>query len=755
MKREMSGNRARKRFGLAVLLTVAAVFVAAAVMLMSVAPAATDRTVGAVGDTFTDGNFTFKVTSESPDEVTLTGYVIAPTGHLNIPSTAESSGRVYTVTSIEDRATASAGVFYNCAGLTSVTVPDPVKRIGSFAFRSCADLVSADLGSVTSMGDYPFAATGLTSVTIPGSVTSVGVYAFTACNALGSVTMDGSPALGDYMFQACGELSSVDLGSVTSIPQCMFVDCVKLETVEIPDTVTSIGFVAFNGCSTLRTVTIPASVAQIDMMAFRVTAITAVALPADVAEGFSAFPAAAVKVYYKDVPTVTAVRISASEIGLVIPEPTGKMISEVVLEDYVPSTKTVTGPHDRFPYGGAMSFDPSSKMNFLLTADVADAFWVYPGAITGDGKIFITVGTGAEEEFLIPVYVIGGTDVTFRAEANAPSSFSEWTGLPVTTDNPYTMAVDSERTVGAIFLAPVMITITPGTITGDGKIFITVGTGAEEEFLTPVSVISGTDVTFRAEANAPSSFSEWTGLPATTGNPYTMAVDSERTVGAVFIAPVMILITPGTITGDGKIFITVGTGAETEFLTPVSVISGTEVTFRAEANAPSSFSQWTGLPAATGNPYTFAVNSERTVGAVFIAPGGPGVKEFTNDGGWPLWLIFLLAAAFLLLLILWPRRVLIVVVKCGDTGVAGAEITYNADGETGSATTSGSGVCGIPVPNGTKVTISLVRTPGHTISGTALVISPGEKEGIAVNGLPVYVTAQKQTKVIFTATKDR
>ncbi|MCD8004935.1 MAG: S-layer homology domain-containing protein, partial [Oscillospiraceae bacterium] len=58
-----------------------------------------------------------------------------------------------------------------CTGLTSVTIPDSVTSIGSYAFYNC---------------------TGLTSVTIGSGVTSIGISAFSNCTGLTDVYYSGS-----------------------------------------------------------------------------------------------------------------------------------------------------------------------------------------------------------------------------------------------------------------------------------------------------------------------------------------------------------------------------------------------------------------------------------------------------------------------------------------------------------------------------------------------------------------------------------
>ena len=76
--------------------------------------------------------------------------------------------------------------FYECSGLTSVTIPNSVTSIDNSAFEGCSGLTSVTIpNSVTSIGYSAFyGCSGLTSVTIPNSVTSIGIYAFYGCSGL-------------------------------------------------------------------------------------------------------------------------------------------------------------------------------------------------------------------------------------------------------------------------------------------------------------------------------------------------------------------------------------------------------------------------------------------------------------------------------------------------------------------------------------------------------------------------------------------
>ena len=164
----------------------------------------------------------------------------SPTGAVAIPSTLGGKP----VTSIGEAA------FYDCSGLTRVTIPNSVTTIGDYAFSCC---------------------NGLADLTIPSGVMSIGYSAFSSCEELLNVTIDyGLKNIGGEAFAWCGKLTSVTIpNSVTNIGETAFSCCSGLTRVTIPDSVTSIGACAFEECSGLTSVTIPDSVTSIGDWAFR------------------------------------------------------------------------------------------------------------------------------------------------------------------------------------------------------------------------------------------------------------------------------------------------------------------------------------------------------------------------------------------------------------------------------------------------------------------------------------------------------
>ncbi len=162
----------------------------------------------------------FKVLTDSTAEVTKENCV---EGSVTIPSKVVIDGKTYSVVSIADDA------FNGCKGLTNITIPSSVVKIGAFAFAS----------------------SGLTTIELPSSITSIDYGLFSSCSDLVSVKIPSSvESIGQSAFSNCTSLTYLELpSSVKSIGDMAFYNCTGLTNLQL--SVESIGIMAFDGCENL------------------------------------------------------------------------------------------------------------------------------------------------------------------------------------------------------------------------------------------------------------------------------------------------------------------------------------------------------------------------------------------------------------------------------------------------------------------------------------------------------------------------
>ncbi len=149
------------------------------------------------------------------------------------------------------------GLFGNCRGLKSISVPDSVTAIEGLAFSGCTSLSSVDMGGVQTVGVRAFdGCTALESISLPSTLVTIGDRAFYR-SGLKSVDIpqsvkdtvyinsDGKEAtrkgLGFGAFELCTSLESASIGGgIKTLPSAAFGYCVSLKEVRVPLSVTEV-----------------------------------------------------------------------------------------------------------------------------------------------------------------------------------------------------------------------------------------------------------------------------------------------------------------------------------------------------------------------------------------------------------------------------------------------------------------------------------------------------------------------------------
>lgn len=190
----------------------------------------------------------------------------------------------------------STDCFMDCTGLTSVTLPNSLQKIGSDCFMDCVSLSGIVLNEgLKDICDYAFYnCSSISSITIPSTFNGIGYFAFSKCSSLqgfygsfsssdnrllisnGSIKdLKGGSWDGEYipantaLFFAPAGLTNYNLPSgILSTYVGSFEECVNLTSIGFPETLQTIGASSFARCSSLTQLVFPSGVTRLELSSF-------------------------------------------------------------------------------------------------------------------------------------------------------------------------------------------------------------------------------------------------------------------------------------------------------------------------------------------------------------------------------------------------------------------------------------------------------------------------------------------------------
>ena len=168
--------------------------------------------------------------------------------------------------------TSHDSVFYQNGQIKKIVLSNGITGLGDRLFYHCANAETVSLpATLTSIGDSAFAqedaaigyTAGLTSVTIPQAVTAIQSYAFYH-TAIAEVTVPASvKTWGKYVFSGCAKLKTARV-ACDSIGAFAFTRCTALSSLTISANCTKIGTCMLTYCSSLTEITYEGTKAQWD-----------------------------------------------------------------------------------------------------------------------------------------------------------------------------------------------------------------------------------------------------------------------------------------------------------------------------------------------------------------------------------------------------------------------------------------------------------------------------------------------------------
>ncbi len=248
-------------------------------------------------------------------------------------------------------------------------------------------------GSLKEIGPSAFYGATMESAVLPEGLLKIGRMAFAGSTIEGIQLPDTLQSIGAYAFHACEKLKSIKIpDSVTEIGASAFYFCRGLTEVKLPEGLTKIEDELFWVCCELKTINIPASVTEIGYNAFYVCEkLESIALPDGLEKiGGGAFG------------------LNMSLKTVYIPESV-HTIGWYAFESY---TETILCGAEQQPEGWDEGWYSGENTTVLFGAERPSASRT-PGDINGDGEV------NAQDYMMVKRFVLGTLSLTEAQTAGA------------------------------------------------------------------------------------------------------------------------------------------------------------------------------------------------------------------------------------------------------------------------------------------------------------------------------------------------
>ena len=136
-----------------------------------------------------------------------------------------------------------------CTALREVRLPSGLTVIPDEAFDGCSSLLTINFPeTLKEIRSDAFCGTALTGFVAPNSLTGIWAYAFKDCADLATAGLNNVRSLGSGAFQNCTALQSVVLSDrMTELSDHIFDGCTALAEINMPDNAIAVPFSMFNG----------------------------------------------------------------------------------------------------------------------------------------------------------------------------------------------------------------------------------------------------------------------------------------------------------------------------------------------------------------------------------------------------------------------------------------------------------------------------------------------------------------------------